>query len=352
MTSRVYHLAGTPYQVGHQMGQALGPRLAVNIDRYTSQRTSAGGAFDEAAWREGALPYLETLPPRFREEFEGLAAGANLPLQRIAEWIYLEVILDAGCSAAIVTLGERVWVARNNDSFAPDMWGYATIRKIGERLPTITFGMEGDVFTPTGINRERLWLHYNYLPAWDAPTGRVPHLPGYAWIVEALETCRTLQEVEALLAGSERDGGMLLFAVEGKTGAYALYECTCASFVKRRPAGAWLAGTNHYVTHPQASAARNAGPGSSVARYARLVTLIRQLLARDGAVCPFRDLATILADDGVEARTGETITVYANVACPATGELWYTLGGYPAASQGNWQRLPWPWPNVNNGDPA
>ena len=55
------------------------------------------------------------------------------------------------------------------------------------------------------------------------------------------------------------------------------------------------------------------------------------------------DLIRILADDEIERRDKKVMTVYSNVACPNTGEIWYTFGGYPAASQGNWQRLEWPW---------
>jgi hypothetical protein len=55
------------------------------------------------------------------------------------------------------------------------------------------------------------------------------------------------------------------------------------------------------------------------------------------------DLIRILADDEIERRESKLVTAYANVACPYSGEIWYTFGGYPAASQGNWQRLAWPW---------
>jgi len=54
-------------------------------------------------------------------------------------------------------------------------------------------------------------------------------------------------------------------------------------------------------------------------------------------------LVRVLADPEVEGRGEDSGTVYANVVCPSAGEVWYTLGGYPAASQGNWQRLEWPW---------
>ena len=50
-----------------------------------------------------------------------------------------------------------------------------------------------------------------------------------------------------------------------------------------------------------------------------------------------------LADDEVERRGATFATAYANVACPHAGKIWYTFGGYPAASSGNWQRLEWPW---------
>jgi hypothetical protein len=55
------------------------------------------------------------------------------------------------------------------------------------------------------------------------------------------------------------------------------------------------------------------------------------------------DLVAMLADDGVERRRQNFATAYAAVACPGSGELWFTLGGYPAASRGAWQRVPWPW---------
>jgi len=45
-----------------------------------------------------------------------------------------------------------------------------------------------------------------------------------------------------------------------------------------------------------------------------------------------------LADDMIEPREGTLVTAYSNVACPNTGEIWYTFGVYPAANKKNWQR--------------
>ncbi len=357
-SDRIVHLRGAPFEIGEAMGRALGPRLEANIERYIRARVPRGIPPHAERWRSGALPWLRSLPARFREEFEGLAQGAGLPLQRLAERSYLEVIIAGGCSGAIVSLDGRAWVARNNDFIGPGLWGYAAIREVAGRIPTITFGQEGSVFTSTGINRERLWLHYNYLPTLpgeerrrgDAVKGDAGTeergLPCYAFMVEALETCRSLEDVQALLGRIPRTGAMLLFAVDGKRDDYALYECTCSDFCKREATEGWIVGANHYVAHPQA--AQRAGPEprgplSSGRRHRRLEELVGGLAAQGGAASPAQALTRILADDSIEARNGPTVTVYANVACPSTGEIWHTFGGCPAASRGNWQRMAWPW---------
>ena len=340
---RIYHLKGSPFEIGCAMGQALGPKLEANIASYIQERISHTATFNTERWHAGALPWLQKLPRRFQEEFEGLAQGASLPLERLAEWAYLEVILSSGCSGAIVTIDHHTWVARNNDIFVPGMWGYVTIREVSGRIPTISFGLEGDVFTPTGINREQLWLHYNYVPARDVPSGERPCLPCYAFMVEALETCRTLQDLDALLERIQRDDGMLLFAVDGKNDTFAIYECGCTDFYKREAARGWLVATNHYCIHPQALSLSSSAPLSTGGRYKRMGQLIEGLFSAGGEDSPIKELIRILSDDGIEARNGEIATAYSNVACPGTQEIWYTFGGYPSASRGNWQKLEWPW---------
>lgn len=338
---RLIRLAGTPYAVGYAMGQHMGARVEANIAHYIRER--APDLSVDPVWRDGALPWLRSLPQRYQDEFAGLADGAGVPLQRVAEWPFVEVRATGGCTSALVTLNGHVWVARNNDYIAPDLWGYATIKEVAGRIPTLTFGMEGDVFTGTGINRERLWLHYHYLPASQEPS-LVPALPCYVWLVEALETCRTLGEVESLLASAPRDGAMLLFAVDGQRDEPALYECQPASHRRLSGGEGYLVGANHVPGDPPGDVD---DPLSSPRRQGRMEALVRALVpGRDhrhstSAV----DLIPILGDDGVERRGEDGFSVYANVACPATGMLWYTFGGYPAASRGRWEWLAWPWPD-------
>ena len=136
---------------------------------------------------------------------------------------------------------------------------------------------------------------------------------------------------------------MLLFAVDGKTSEFALFECLCSKHVRRAPTEGWIVGTNHYCAFEDLTLGADASSISTLERFSRIESLIRALCVSGTIADLPSDLIRILADDKIERRANELITAYANVACPNTGELWYTFGGFPAASQGNWQRLEWPW---------
>jgi hypothetical protein len=336
--NRMLHFRGTPREIGIAIGQALGARMEKNIHIYLQKRPDNPDTLNVEKLRSGALPWLERLPLRFQEEFVGIAEGAQIPLQLIAEWAYLDQFLDEGCSGFICTLNGHAWVGRNNDLSVPELWGYITIHEVSGRIPTISFGMQGDVFTPTGINQERLWLHYNFLLAYDSPKPGRPHLPAYVLLTDMLETCATLGEVEERLTHYDRDGGMMLFAVDGKTDEYAIYECSCSQVFKRTPSQGWLTGTNHFYNQPVPE-----GYQPSELRGRHLQALVSKLYAEQGLITFPEDLVDILADEQIEARQDHWCTVYANVACPATRQAWYTFGGSPAASQGDWQLVEWPW---------
>ncbi|HUH99123.1 MAG TPA: C45 family peptidase [Anaerolineales bacterium] len=337
---RIHHFKGTPYEIGLGIGRTLSNRLERTFTHYVNTMAASS---DMEKLQAGALSWLRRLPRRFQDEFEGMAQGANVPLERLVEWAYIEECEKKECSGAICVFNDHAWVARNNDTFVPELWGYVMIREVDERIPTINFTMEGDVFTPTGINREKLWLHYNFLPVWDQPTLHKPHVPAYVFLTEALELCRTIRDVEMLLNETDRDGGMLLFAADGKTDEFALFDCMCSKHFRRNPSDGWLVGTNHYCTCEDLSLADDEGSRSTLNRFHRMETLIQGLCASSTPPNLPSDLIQILADDKIERRVNKLITVYSNVACPSLGAIWYTFGGYPAASHGNWQKLEWPW---------
>ena len=337
---RILRFTGTPYEIGFAAGRALGVKIEETINHYIAGMENSS---DLKKLHTGALPWLRSLPQRFQEEYEGIAEGANLALQRLAEWSYIEECETKQCSGAVYISENRAWVARNNDTYVPELWGYATIRAVNGLIPTIGFSMQGDVFAPTGINQERLWLHYNFLPVRDNPAPGKSHVPGYVFLTEALELCRNLNDVEAFLNETDRDGGMLLFAVDGKTNEAVLFDCMCSKHYRRELMNGWIVGTNHYCACKDETLADDASSASTLNRFQRMESLIQALsISQTPANLP-ADLIRILADDEIERRGSKLVTAYANVACPNTGEIWYTFGGYPAASKGNWQRLEWPW---------
>jgi hypothetical protein len=104
-----------------------------------------------------------------------------------------------------------------------------------------------------------------------------------------------------------------------------------------------MVGTNHFCILDDLTLSDDQGSISTLKRFEQMRHLVENLYTAAKAPSMPADLIRILADDKIERRNQELVTAYANVACPASGELWYTFGGYPAASTGNWQRLAWPW---------
>lgn len=341
-TNRITRLKGTPYEIGYAMGQKMGAGLERHVARYLEEFKLASDKFyiDQEKLVSEALPWLGTLPERFQDEFRGLAEGSRIPLQRIVEHTFIEQCALLRCSGLVSMFNGHAWLARNNDTVAPGMWGYVGIKEVDGRIPSISFSMECDVFTPTGINREKLWLHYNYLPVADEPAPDRPHVPPYVFMTDALETCTSIGEVEALLDTTQRSDGMMLFAVDGKTDEFAIFECGCQVHYKREPDHQRLVGTNHFCMIEDPDGPLEQTPLSTLSRFLRLEQMLASLPSKPDLP---GDLIRMLADDEIERR-GETFaTAYANVACPHTGEIWYTFGGYPAASAGNWGMLDWPW---------
>lgn len=333
---RIAYFKGTPREIGFATGRHIGKRLEENIDYYIRNRLLFPGALDRVRIQSEAIPRLRTLPVRFQEEIEGLAEGAGLPLQRVAESYAVEDSGQDGCSGFVSIIDGHAWVGRNVDYCGPEVWGFVAIKHVKDRIPTINFGMEADAFTMTGINREQLWLHYQGLPVPDIPRHDRPHFPAYVVLTEALETCATIGEVEKLLDTMDRDEGMILFAVDGKNDEAVLFECSCRQYIRRNPVEGRLVGANH---------SSNTEPSQITERSARRVNRLSELVGRNGweGVHTPDDLIAALADDRIEERGELYLTVEAEVACPGQKKLWSTLGGYPAASRGNWAPIDWPW---------
>jgi hypothetical protein len=142
--NRIATASGSPYAVGFSFGQQIGYRLGENIEKYIRLGPGKHRQIDRDQLRAGAIPWMRMLPERFQQEMEGLAAGSGVSLEQVAEWCYAEECQPGGCSAFMIQLENYTWVARNNDLWAPELWGYATIRAVDGCIPTIHMGMEAE----------------------------------------------------------------------------------------------------------------------------------------------------------------------------------------------------------------
>jgi len=336
---RIVRTNGSPFDAGRETGRQLGPSLSAYIDLYLSTGPFLQKNFDFFSHSKNAISFLTCLPDRFRLELEGLAQGAQVSLERIAEWISAEAYMLPNCSGFFLHSRKKIWIGRNNDLWSPGLWGYALDRRISGRIPTLTFGLAGDVFSATGLNQAGLWLHYNYLKALDRDDRDTFLLPNYLQIPDMLEICESLKDVSCYLSKTLRSDGMMLFVSDTANNEHGIFECTCQNIIVRQLQTdlnfTYLAGTNHYTCPPYINSSLP-DRADSLRRYKRLEECLESL--RKSAKCPgFDSLKAILADDLIEKRDPDYGTVYSNLYCPTTNRLWYTFGGYPAASCGQWR---------------
>lgn len=301
-----------------------------------------------------AQTWLDALPEHIQAEITAIAAGARRPLADITDLLYADIAIPGDpaipegpmCSAVVSKLDHQSWVARNTDWYPPLLLRgcEAVVHNTPNRIPTLALGIRGDIDVDTGANAEGLWLHAHTMHAKRMPPSGKPRISWLFWLREALETCATLDNLEAKLHAVERDRGIILVALDSKSNDAAVFECTVDTHTRVDPTGHHLLATNH-------SAARHPTDPDRLARSQPSSTTRRLQALRD--ICQHHppehapdDLIDTLAHESVEMRTPPVLrTIYSTVCNPRTGECWFAQGtpdGAPAASTGAWLRVPWP----------
>lgn len=336
--TRTHYYKGSPEDIGISIGQLLGDRLLKNINNMLSTLEQSKGINYEKLEAE-SMKWLETLPSDYQKELAGISKGSGCSIERIAQCYYSSECTGRGCTSFISIIDGEAWVGRNNDYIYTKSWGHVNILASDDKIPTMIFGMEEDIFSGTGFNKEKIWLHYNWLPVWDKPTLNSKPLPPYVFIRLALETCKTIGDIEHLIKNTVRSGGMNLFAVDGKNNEFAIYECSCLTYAKRNIFGqASTAGANHYCCLELPEGFRREA-ANSVKRQECLEKQLAQIQAPE---LP-GSFISALSDPDVEQNSKLSGTVYSNICCPSKEDIWYTYGGFPAASNGNWEKVSWIW---------
>lgn len=385
------HLPGSHEDAGFAYGRACAHLLEASaFDHYCASLSTITKTYAEHL-PAYAQRWASTLPPHYQAQIHAFAAGARTSPLRVQQWLYADIAAPsppasqslasqsalsqspashasapstlinlAGpmCSGIIASDDAHTpWVARNCDWYEATLarGTAAIVHAVPNRIPILAVGLMGDIDCDTGLNAEGLWLHMHTLLASDEPRAGVSCISWLFWMREALETCATLDDLEAFIARTDRDRGVLLFAVEGKTNQRAIYECTRATFHRVHPWQAQtqagikplLFATNHcQQKHPQPPThpmpPRISPSNGTVSRYNRLAQLLAIAHPEEGPT----DLIELLADPHVEMHTatpGSNLrTIYSAVANPRSRDVWFASGSLPAASTAQWRHVTFP----------
>ena len=366
MSLAVCQVPGPPRDAGYAHGVMLRDVLASGFREPYADTLAAINRCDRGDMHAQAERWFAGLPEHFQEEIDGMAAGALVPRELTAEFLYADIaratrvgaddamspIRDEGdggpmCSATIVGVERTPWVARNCDWLSATLTrGTAcVVHAVPHRIPVMAVGIRGDIDVDTGMNAERVWLHLHTLLSTDDPPMDRTCISWLFWAREALETCATLDEIERFIESTGRDRGVIAVAIDGKSGEGAVFECAKSAhrrfdFDPSRP----IVATNHAIDKPiSPERASKSRPGSTVARACALRDLVEDHPPEYGP----DDLSDLLADEAVERRTPKDLrTIYSAVCRPADESVWFASGspeGQPAASTGRWERVRWSW---------
>jgi hypothetical protein len=248
---------GTPAEMGRQQGEALRGTIA-DADRVVDDLEAF--RLRRPAW----LPYVlfrrfaEVRACRFLDQalrglpagdrVRGIAAGAGLPLRRLALLNALEPVLSAladitevgplaGCTAVAVrgcrsATGEPL-IIRNFDylPLAQPFYVMRASHPLNGRT-ALEFTAAPLAGTVDGVNESGLCITFNYAFAADSPS---PAPPISVRISEALSTCATVAEAAEQLVSRPRWGAGLLMLADA-SGDIAALELSNTRSCLRRPA--------------------------------------------------------------------------------------------------------------------
>ena len=330
---------GDPFEIGLSIGTKIGQRFEKNIIFFIDTIDKQYG-LDLKKLKLNSLKLFNILPLHFQKELEGISRGAHCTLQKIAEWVFCDRFIKDCCSSFITLIDGIPWIGRNNDYLFPCQWGHVIIRNITNKIPTMLFGLEGDVFSGTGVNKEKLWLHYNWLPSWGKKNTTISDLPPYVLLREALETCSSIADVKSMLSKENYDRCFVLFSVDGKTNDFSVFECSNFDFKEKELISNSVAATNHYCVLEPPKSVNYAPSTNSINRLSHMEKLLSEIKFQS---LP-EDIIKILSNPKIEQHNNNySGTVYSNVACPSKNIIWYAFNGFPASSNSNWQKIGWPW---------
>ena len=254
---RVVHLKGSPYAMGYQHGALLKTEVQRGITAFDVLLNEAAGSFkfvvagkQFALPREGLEIILDVLyrrcsawfPERYAREIEGLADGAEVPLQKIRRMQVLSELTERACTSF------AIWGAatRNGKHYHGHNFDWAMESKIQDnaglfiyqpdgRVPFAGPGYAGMVGQFSGMNAEKISI--GMIGAINTD-GRSTGIPLAFLIRSVLEESKNLDDAKRIITTAHRTVGYNYVVSDGKIPAALAFETSaskCAIFTDNDP---------------------------------------------------------------------------------------------------------------------
>jgi hypothetical protein len=349
---RTLALSGSPREIGLRHGQALAPEIRAlrrALLNYLARITLFGGALPLYALllflAKRFWPYI---PPRFREEMAGVAAGADLGLGTI---LLLNVLDDLAnnsprCSALAAggnyTADGFYLLGRNLDYplFTEVMVKYQTLFLLepAHSLPLASLAWPGYVGVCTGMNRAGVAL----AQLTSMSLGRTFRgTPAALRFRQGLERGADVPTAASLILQAPGTIGNNLMLCSSKEAA--CLELAARQGVIRYPEGGLLLATNHYQSGPMASLKGRFPPRPPFSpltshHFTEAYSQARLDRLRDlawGARLGPGKIQEILADPQI-ANPG---TVVSAVLSPMEQKMWVARAPEPPVSRGPFEEV-------------
>jgi hypothetical protein len=239
---RVLHLRGTPYEMGYQHGALLKASVRENL-RFLLEEKGAAPVqvgpvklFPRPAIDEILSIQKKHVPPKYFEEMEGLAAGAELPIADVRAANFIPELFH--CSGFAIANG----ATKDGTLYHGRVLDYATDWRLQEHavlivaepkggVPFVNISYAGFVGSVSGMNAEHVSIGEmggGGLFKWEG-------VPMALLVREVLEQAKSLDEAVAVFRDNKRTCQYFYVIADGQTNQAVGMEAGADRFTVVKP---------------------------------------------------------------------------------------------------------------------
>ncbi|MBI3096802.1 MAG: hypothetical protein HYY93_00935 [Planctomycetes bacterium] len=326
----VYHVYGTPREMGRQAGAAMRDDIITLRDQYLLSFASTGERREYL--RRGALSMEKHIPSPYLEEMHGLAEGAGLPYEDILlANTFLDVARLTECSTFVVPAersadGEALF-GRNLDFADRDCahrFSRVVVYHPAAGRPFLAVTWPGMIGVLSGMNEDGLACAVMNVYGYGDSADGMPYTLQFRRI---LEEAGTTAEAIRIGQSTPRTCGNNLMVCDATGAAAVLEETAKQCEVRRREGEMVIWSTNHFRS-------KSLFRPWPCARYAK----IEKMLAAKEAPKKVDDAHAHAILKAVAQKVKLSTTLQSMVFRPASRRLDLAIGELPATN-GTYVRL-------------